>query len=304
MIRRILILALVALMAIAGPAAAQYDPGSGCGSVSVTNPVTIDADGTAVVAAGGDATLSLSNMLPGSTVTVTVGGLSVASFTVPASGVLAGSFQIPAGLGDGTYTIVASGSDANGNACGASTAVRISSGTVGGGGGGGGEDDGGSISVPNPNAVDPDGTPVVSVGADVNVVRTGLLPGSTLTITLDGVVVGTVTVPASGDVSTSIQVPAGTTLGTHTVTASGTNADGTAAANSLDIRVTSASQNAAGGNDNGGNTGGTTGGNTDPSSSLAFTGSTAGPLAGAATVLIVLGAVIMLQARKPENTDS
>ncbi len=299
MIRRILIMAFVALLAVAGPAAAQYDPGSGCGSVSVTNPASIDADGTAVVAAGGDAAVSLSNMLPGSTVTVTVGGLTVASFTVPASGVLAGTFQIPAGLGDGTYTIVASGSDANGNACGASTAVRIDAGSTGGGGGGEGEGSG-SISVPSPDSVDTDGTPVVSVGDTINVTRTGLLPGSTLTITLDGVVVETVIVPASGDVNASIAVPVTTSPGRHTVTAAGTSADGSSNSSSLVVRV--ADVDPSGGNGTGGTNGGTTGG-TNPAGSLAFTGSTAGPLAGAATVLIVLGAV-MLQARKPEGSDS
>ncbi len=290
MFRRILIMALVALVAIAAPAAAQYDPGSGCGSVAISSPVSVDADGTVVAAAGSDASIALSNLLPGSTVTVTVGGLTVASYTVPASGELAGSFQLPASLADGTYTIIATGTHSDNVPCGASTTVRIGSTNTGG--------TTGSITVPDPVTVDTDGTPVVEVGDAINIVQNGLLPGSVVTVTLNGATLETVTVPASGEISVSVTVPTGTYAGDYSVATTGTNTDGSAYSGALDIRVASGSQAGATTTTTAAPTAGTT-----PAGSLAFTGSTAAPLAGAATVLIVLGAV-MLNSRKPESSDS
>ena len=288
MFRRIFTLALVALALLAAPASAQYDPNTGCGTIAVAGAVSVDADGTPVVRPGSDGSVAMSNLLPGSTVTVTVGGLTVRTFTVPAAGEFTGSFVVPAGLADGTYVVTATGTHESGSSdCGASTTIRVAAATTNPGGGG-------SVSVPNPDSVDADGTPVVQAGSQATVTQSGLLPGSTVTVSIDNQVVGSSVVNASGEINMTVTIPAGVYPGSYAIVATGTNADGSDFTASQDVRVARATQ---GGTTTGNDTTTTGGGN--PSGSLAFTGSTAAPLAGAATVLIVLGAVMLL-ARKPE----
>ncbi len=281
----------MALALLAAPASAQYDPNTGCGTVAVSGAVSVDADGTPVVRPGSDGSVALSNLLPGSTATVTVGGLTVRTFTVPASGEFTGSFLVPAGLADGTYVVNASGTHSSGSSdCGASTTIRVeAAGTTPGGGG--------SVSVPNPDSVDADGTPVVSAGSQATVTQSGLLPGSTVTVSIDNQVVGSSVVTASGEINMTVTIPAGIYPGSYAIVAEGTNADGSDFSASQNVRVTSAAQTGSTTTVPGTTTGG------QPGGSLAFTGSTAAPLAGAATVLIVLGAVMLL-ARKPEASDS
>lgn len=100
-----------------------------------------------------------------------------------------------------------------------------------------------SSSTTSSSVTTPDGsitvTPAtVPQGGSITVSSTGWRPGSTVTILLDGVVLGTLTADASGGVSGSFTVPGGTTTGGHQVNAQGTGANGNALALSAPITVT------------------------------------------------------------------
>lgn len=100
-----------------------------------------------------------------------------------------------------------------------------------------------SSSTTSSSVTTPDGTitvnpATVAQGGTIAVSSTGWRPGSTVTIVLDGVVLGTLVADASGGVSGSFTVPGGTTAGGHQVGAQGTGANGNALSLSAPITVT------------------------------------------------------------------
>ena len=101
MIRRMLILAAVALVAFAPMAAAQYQPGNGSASVS---------DST--VSRGQSVTVSASGCTAGSTVTFFFDGNSAGSATADSSGTASTGITIPSDASFGTHTITNSCNDA------------------------------------------------------------------------------------------------------------------------------------------------------------------------------------------------
>jgi hypothetical protein len=117
-------------------------------------------------------------------------------------------------------------------------------------------------------------------GADVTVSGTGWLGGSTVTITLtsDPVVLGSATVAADGSFQGTFATPTPLDVGQHSVTASGTASDGTAATASTTLTVSRC--------------GGAGGG------ALALTGSDGLGLLEIAVVLILIGLVLAIALRR------
>lgn len=125
----------------------------------------------------------------------------------------------------------------------------------------------------NPSAICP--------GDDVTVTGTGWLAGSTVTITSDPVVLGTATVAANGTFQGSFKTPTPLDVGQHSLTASGTASNDTAASAATTLTVRSC------GGDGGGEGG-----------ALAFTGSDSIGLLEIAIVLILIGTVLAVAVRR------
>jgi uncharacterized repeat protein (TIGR01451 family) len=144
---------------------------------------------------------------PGATVTVSIDGAAVGMATADGSGNW--SFTPSANLAPGTHTVSARATDAGGNLSPASATNTF------------------TIDTTPPSA------PVVTApanGSATSNVRppvTGTAePGATVTVSLDGMVVGTTTANGSG--AWTFTPPADLTAGTHTVTARATDAAGNA----------------------------------------------------------------------------
>jgi hypothetical protein len=104
MVKRLLALAAVLLIAMAGTAAAQaYPPGGN----------TITANDT-TVAPGDSITLTAQIFRPGSVVTFTMGSVVLGTATANSSGVASLTTTIPAGTAPGTHTIQATGTSSTG----------------------------------------------------------------------------------------------------------------------------------------------------------------------------------------------
>lgn len=127
----------------------------------------------------------------------------------------------------------------------------------------------------NPSAICP--------GADVTVTGSGWLGGSTVTITLtltsDPVVLGTATVAANGTFQGSFKTPTPLDVGQHSLTASGTASNDTAASAATTLTVRSCGGDGGGG-------------------ALAFTGSDSIGLLEIAIVLILIGTVLAVAVRR------
>ncbi|WP_425334798.1 adventurous gliding motility protein AgmC [Myxococcus stipitatus] len=141
---------------------------------------------------------------PGATVTVTVDGNPVGTVTAAANGAWAVTGATP--LTNGPHTVTATAQDVAGN-----TATDTNSFTV---------DTGTSVSIATPadGAVLSSGVVTYSGTAE---------PGATVTVTVDGTVVGTVTASAGG--SWSVPVAATLADGAHTVTATAQDTAGNTA---------------------------------------------------------------------------
>ncbi|WP_426745386.1 Ig-like domain-containing protein [Myxococcus faecalis] len=141
---------------------------------------------------------------PGATVTVVVDGTTVGTVTVGAGGTW--SVPVATPLDDGPHTVTATATDTSGN-----TATDTNTFTV---------DTGTSVAVTTPAEGAVLTNPVVTYSG------TGE-PGATVTVTVDGTVVGTVTVGAGGTWSVPVATPL--TDGAHSVTATAEDTNGNTA---------------------------------------------------------------------------
>jgi hypothetical protein len=127
--------------------------------------------------------------------------------------------------------------------------------------------------------VDPCGTTTVS--------GTGFQPGETVTITLQGAVIGTATADATGAFSTSVTIPTGTSAGTYTIVSTGSAGD----SSSTQLTV-------------GSGTCGTptptftTVSSSTPTSGLAFTGADIARLVEIAGIALGVGGLLLLATRR------
>lgn len=132
-------------------------------------------------------------------------------------------------------------------------------------------------------------TTVVIVPVDgntVNVNGTGFLPGATITVTIQSnpIVLGTATANASGSFSKDFEIPC-VEDGLHTITASGTGANGLPASTSTQVTI----KNCVIATD----------------ARLAFTGSNdTFPFVGAGIGLVLAGAVLIVIAHRRRSTHS
>jgi hypothetical protein len=123
-------------------------------------------------------------------------------------------------------------------------------------------------------------------GNTVNVNGSGFLPGSLITVTIqsDPIVLGTINANASGSFSKDFQIPC-VEDGLHTITASGTGANGLPASSSLQITI----KNCVIATD----------------AKLAFTGSNdTVPFVGAGIGLVLAGAVLVVIAYRRRSAHS
>ncbi|WP_342375581.1 Ig-like domain-containing protein [Myxococcus stipitatus] len=174
-------------------------------AVSITTPVDGSVINDAVVTYTGTAE-------PGATVTVTVDGTVVGTTTAAANG----SWTVPgiATLGEGPHTVTATAEDEAGN-----TATDTNNFTVN-------TQTSVSITTPAEGAVLTNGVVTYAGTAE---------PGSTVTVTVDGNVVGTVT--AQPDGSWSLPGPASLADGPHSVTATADDGSGNTASDTNTFRV-------------------------------------------------------------------
>lgn len=160
--------------------------------ITITSPV----DGSTV--SGARPTVS-GTTLPGAVVTVSVDGAVVGTAVADASGNW--SFALPDALADGEHTIHAESENSAGVKAEAEVTVTIAA-------GGSGEETPLVITSPKNGDVTNDPTPTVTGKAE---------PGATVTVLVDGVVVGTTVADASGNWSLPLSTPLAD--GQHTVVA-------------------------------------------------------------------------------------
>lgn len=123
----------------------------------------------------------------------------------------------------------------------------------------------------------------VEAGDELGVTGSNCPPGSTVTLTIDGEVVGTTTAGDDGTFATDVTVPAGLTPGTYTLTA---ECDGQTATTQFDVVAAG-----GGGGDPGG--GGGTGGGGTGGGALARTGTDLDLPVQIGVALVALGGVAM-----------
>ncbi|ADO68124.1 adventurous gliding motility protein AgmC [Stigmatella aurantiaca] len=199
--------------------------GNASGSSNV-NRFTVDATGPAAPvitspvdgSSTGDSTPTITGTAePGSTVTVVIDGTVVGTAPVDASGNWTYTPTTP--LAEGPHTVTATATDAAGNTGPTSEPVDFIideslPGTP-------------EITGPANNSTTNDSTPVISGTAE---------PGSTVTVVIDGTVVGTVPVDASGNWSYTPTTPLAD--GPHTVTVTATDNTGNVSAPSTPVTFT------------------------------------------------------------------
>ena len=124
-------------------------------------------------------------------------------------------------------------------------------------------------------------TTSVAVGNSVTVSGCGLLPGSTVTITLEpgAQVLATVTVDSSGAFSATVTIPSDLALGSYSITATGTAGDGSPLTQTTSLTVAAASTSASSG-------------------SFAFTGSNVWPSVLVGGGLFLVGAMLIMTVRR------
>jgi hypothetical protein len=171
-------------------------------------PGTLTSDNTPTVTGTGE---------PGATVTVYVDGSPVGTATVDASA--AWTFPIPAPLADGAHTLTATQVDAAGNPSPPSAPVGIVVDTT--------PPPAPAVSSPAPGSVTSDPTPAVTGTAE---------PNTTVTVVIDGSVVGTTTAAADG--SWTFTPPTALPDGLHTVGATATDRAGNVSVPSATVSFT------------------------------------------------------------------
>jgi hypothetical protein len=121
-------------------------------------------------------------------------------------------------------------------------------------------------------------TTTTTPGGTITIVGEGFQPGTTVTATLGGQVVGTTQVLADGTFRLDATIPANLAPGTYTITVAGTGADGQPA--SFDVQVTVAAPGAV-----------------VPAPGLAATGGSVSVSALLAIALLLVGGFALLGAR-------
>ncbi|NVJ19810.1 OmpA family protein [Myxococcus sp. AM011] len=188
-------------------------------TASDTNTFTVDSTTNVSITAPADGAVLDDGVVtysgtgePGATVTVVVDGTTVGTVTVPANGI----WSVPgvSTLGDGPHTVTASAEDANGN-----TATDTNTFTV---------DTSTNVNIVSPADGSTVGDPMVTYSGTAE-------PGATVTVEVDGTVVGTTTAAANG----SWSVPGNSSLaeGPHTVTATAEDANGNTATDTNNFTV-------------------------------------------------------------------
>ena len=129
----------------------------------------------------------------------------------------------------------------------------------------------------------------VAPGGTVTVSGTGFDANSTVTLTLDGVVIGTATTNAAGAFSTTVTIPSGLAAGYYTIIAT----DSLGRTSSITIYVTGASTTAVAAP-----SAAAPSSTSSSSSGLAFTGTDAAATAGAGAGAIALGGLLVLGSRR------
>ncbi len=154
---------------------------------------------------------------PGTTVTVVIDGMAAGTVVADAQGRF--SFAPPTALMDGMHTASATARDAGGNVSPSSTPVSFTTDTT--------ASAAPTISSPVNDAALSDSTPTITGSAEA---------GSTVTVRIDGVAVGTAVADAMG--SFSFTVPTALPEGTHVVTATAADAAGNTSPVSTPVNVT------------------------------------------------------------------
>ncbi|WP_241757999.1 adventurous gliding motility protein AgmC [Myxococcus landrumensis] len=174
-------------------------------NVSVTTPAEGAVLTNGVVTYAGTAE-------PGATVTVTVDGTTVGTVTANAGGNW--SLPVAAPLANGPHSVTATAEDTAGNTATDTNNFTVDTGTFV------------SVTTPAEGAVLPSGVVTYSGTAE---------PGATVTVTVDGNVVGTVTANAGGD--WSLPVAASLADGQHSVTATAQDISGNTATDTNNFAV-------------------------------------------------------------------
>ncbi len=202
------------------------DAAGNVGPLSATNAFTVDTVAPAAptitspaandVLATGTPTIS-GRAEPGSTVLVIIDGQPAGPTTANASG--AWSFTPPTALADGTHTVAATSSDAAGNVSAASTAVPFTVDTL--------APVAPVVTAPKDGSSTSDSTPPFTGTAEA---------GSTVSVVVDGVTLGSVTADATG----AWTFTPGTALadGSHSVTATARDEAGNVSPASMAVHFT------------------------------------------------------------------
>ena len=151
---------------------------------------------------------------PGAMVTVSVDGTAVGTATVASDGTWTLTGSTP--LGNGAHTATVTATDPAGNTASDSSTFTVDAGTFV------------DIASPAEGAITRDTTPSISGTSE---------PGSTVTVTIDGTAVGTVT--AASDGTWSIDVGTALAEGAHTIAATATDAGGETAMDTQSFTVDS-----------------------------------------------------------------
>ncbi|GAB4070991.1 hypothetical protein GCM10028777_37860 [Angustibacter speluncae] len=176
--------------------------------------VTTPADGSVT----GDSTPDVGGTAePGATVTVEVDGVPVGTTTADGTG--AWTLPLPTPLADGPHEVVATATDAAGNTSppSAPSTVTVDSSLPAAP----------VVTTPADGSTTDDATPAISGTAE---------PGATVTVEVDGTVVGTTTADGTGAWTLTPTVPLG--LGEHEVVATATDAAGNESAPSAPVSFT------------------------------------------------------------------
>ena len=139
----------------------------------------------------------------GETVSFKVDGTAVGTAITDSTGVASLVYPIPAGTMPGTHTVTASfAGDASYVAANGTGTLTISK----------------VVTVLSPKAVNGSVGQTIPLSARLNRPDTGaVIPGKTITFTVDGVAVGSAVTAANGFATVSYLIPSGTTVGSHTI---------------------------------------------------------------------------------------
>ncbi|WNK34761.1 BapA/Bap/LapF family large adhesin [Pantoea agglomerans] len=193
------------------------------GDTSATAPGITDDAGNAIAdgATTSDSTPTIGGggMQPGSTVTVTDGDTELGTATVGEDG--SWTFTPDAPLDDGEHALVVDGTDANGNASSSTVDVNV------------------DTSATAPGLTDDAGNPVADGSSTSDSTPTigggGMQPGSTVTVTDGDTELGTATVGEDGSWTFTPDAPLAD--GEHALVIDGTDANGNAISDTVDVTV-------------------------------------------------------------------